>query len=135
LSKNEFVFTPSKNTVNEKYTPVTTRVFNRVQLVHSPMTENCAETISIFHANGMKSQRTWRFREFCRAFRVLPVDLRLFQDCENRAKGLPDKGFRTPSNRLFIIFGTVAWNRLCGEYRCSRQHSCGAFPRAKQEKQ
>jgi hypothetical protein len=40
LSKNEVVFTPSKNTVNEKHAPVTTRVFSRVHAVHRDMTEN-----------------------------------------------------------------------------------------------
>jgi hypothetical protein len=38
LSKNDYAFTPSISPVNGKSQPVTTRIFNRVQTIHRPMT-------------------------------------------------------------------------------------------------
>jgi hypothetical protein len=38
LSKNEYLFTPSKTPVNEKSLPLTPCLFNRVHAVHKPLT-------------------------------------------------------------------------------------------------
>jgi len=51
LSKNDYVFTPSIFFVNEKSQVVSTRIFNRVQPVHKPVTEFGANRTSNLHQN------------------------------------------------------------------------------------
>jgi len=56
LSKNEYLFTPSMVFVNEKSRAATTRVFNRVQPVHKPVTGFGADRTRPSHPNPRQTR-------------------------------------------------------------------------------